>query len=87
MLEQHALAGARGTQQRHGLAIGNREVHTVQHHLLAETLGDIPKFYHTVSSSCASRVSSSRISTDALTTAPVVERPTPSAPCPVLKPM
>ncbi len=38
VLEQHALAGAGGAQQRYRLAFAHLEVDPVQHHLFAECL-------------------------------------------------
>ena len=46
MLEQHALAAARGAEQRDGLAVLDHEVDAVQHHLLAESLADAMEFNH-----------------------------------------
>ncbi len=86
-LEEHALAGAGRAEERDGLALLDREVHAVQHHLLAETLPHPVQLDHWLSRSWASSTSINRIRTELDTTAPVVDRPTPSAPCWVLKPM
>jgi len=87
VLEEDALTGARGAEQRHGLALTDDEVDPVQDDLLPEPLVDVAQLDHCCSSRLARSTSSSRMSTELATTAPVVERPTPSAPCWVLKPM
>src|SRR5690348_3637655 len=89
VLQEHALADARGSEQRHGLAVIHGEVHAVQHHVLDEALGNVAERDHLAgpSKSCASTRSRSRIVTEDATTAWVVARPTPSAPCWVWYPM
>src|SRR6266571_1325779 len=90
MLEQHALADARGAEQRDRLSDFHKEVHAVEYHVVHEALGDLLQLDAHLAVpriSFVRIVSSSRIATDAATTACVVERPTPSAPCCVLKPM
>ena len=87
VLEEDALAGARGTQQGDGLALAHLEVDPVQDHLLPECLVQGVELDHWLSSSRVRTVSSTRMSTELVTTAVVVDRPTPSAPCWVLNPM
>jgi nitrate/nitrite transport system ATP-binding protein len=88
VLEQDALAGARGSEERDRLAVLHHEVHAVQDDLVAELLPDAAKLDHPGFSSSLARITSSRrMRTELLTTAPVVDRPTPSAPWPVVKPM
>src|SRR5678815_3096960 len=84
MLEEHALAGARGAQQRHRLPLLDDEVDSVEDDLLAESLPDPLELDHGLSRTLASSVLSSRITTELVTIADVVDLPTPSAPCWVL---
>ena len=72
VLEEHALAGARGPEQRHGLALLDREVDAVEHHLLAEPLPHLPELDHQLSSTLARSMLRSRITTELATTAAVV---------------
>ena len=86
-LEGHALADARGAEQRQRLAVPHLETHAIQDHVVEEALVDVAELDHLPSNSFVITTSSSRIDTDAATTAVVAARPTPSAPCWVLYPM
>src|ERR1051325_2220196 len=87
VLQEHALANARRSEQRHGLAVLHLEADAVQDDVVEEALRDAEDLDHfTPSKSWVITTSSSRIETEAETTAVVVARPTPSAPCCALNP-